>query len=167
MRIRTLVLSILLSILVMQFLQCKQEEAVVDLKQAAEKIRTAYNGGDATAWADLVTEDLINISPYAPEPIRGKDALVDVMRGIMNAFPDINLEYNLVLTEGEYLVCERVLTGTFTNPLSSPQGEIPPTGNKFLINMVSIHKITPEGLISETRDYYDTADFMKQLGLVQ
>ena len=167
MRTRTLALSISLSILVVQFLQCNQEETVVDLKQVAEKIRTVYNGGDATAWADLVTEDHIAISPFAPEPIRGKDALVDGMRGLMDAIPDINLEYNLVLTGGEYLVCERVLTGTFTNPLSSPQGEIPPTGNKFVINMVSIHKITPEGLISETKDYYDNADFMKKLGLMQ
>jgi hypothetical protein len=30
-----------------------------------------------------------------------------------------------------------------------------------------IFRVSPEGLIEEDRTYYDTADFMKQLGLME
>jgi len=57
--------------------------------------------------------------------------------------------------------------GTNTGPMMSPEGEIPPTGKKVEFKAVWIGRISPEGLIEEDRTYYDTADFMRQLGLLK
>jgi hypothetical protein len=56
--------------------------------------------------------------------------------------------------------------GTFTGPLASPEGDIPPTGKSAEVKVAFIAKVNADGLIEEDRTYYDTTDFMKQLGLI-
>ena len=62
---------------------------------------------------------------------------------------------------------EMLARGTNTGPMMTPEGEIPPTGKKVEFKAVWIGRISQEGLIEEDRSYYDTADFMKQLGLMK
>ena len=152
-------------ILVFSVAQGCEEKAKVDLKKVADKIVKAYKSVDATAMANLYAEDAIVIEPG--EVLRGRKAIQEHMETMVRAFPDLAIEFLTVLPSGNYIVFEMVVRGTNTGPMMSQEGEIPPTGKKVEFKAVWIGKISPEGLIEEDRTYYDTANFMRQLGLLK
>jgi predicted ester cyclase len=142
-----------------------EEKAKVDLKKVADNIVKAYTSGDPVAIANLYAEDAVVIQPG--EVIRGRKAIQESMESNFRAFPDGKIEFLTILPSGNHIVFEQVGSGTNTGPISTPEGEIPPTGKKVEFKAVWIGRISPEGLIEEDRTYYDTADFMRQLGLME
>lgn len=139
----------------------------VDLKKVADKITKAYNSRDAAVMAQLYSEDALVIQSGEPEPIRGRKAIEESMAAFLRAFPDLEIEFLNILISDNHIVFEQVVRGTNTGPLPSPEGDIPPTGRRVELKSVWIARITPEGLIEEDRTYYDTADFMRQLGILK
>ena len=103
--------------------------------------------------------------PGAPEPLRGKAAIKGSYEGFFRAFPDFSINATLSMESGEHVFSEGVIRGTHSGPLASPQGDIAPTGRKMEFGYAFVGKITPEGLISEDRSYFDSAVMMSQLGL--
>ena len=143
-----------------------EEKAKVDLKKVADNIVKAYISVDATAMANLYTEDAIIITSGVE--LRGKKAFQKHMESKLRAFPDFKIEFLTVLPSGNHIVFEQLVSGTHTGPLPTPEGEeIPPTGKKVEFKVVWIGRISPEGLIEEDRTYFDSADFMRQLGLMK
>jgi len=142
-----------------------EEKAKVDLKKVADNIVKAYKSADAAAMANLYAEDAIIIVPG--EVLRGRKALQKHTESMLRAFPDLKIEFLTVLPSGNHIVFEQLVSGTNTGPLSTPEGEIPPTGKKVEFKAVWIGRISPEGLIEEDRTYFDSADFMRQLGLMK
>ena len=142
-----------------------EEKAKVDLKKIADKIVKAYKSADAAAMSDLYAEDAIIITPGVE--LRGKKALQKHIESMLRTFPDLKIEFLTVLPSGNHIVFEQVVSGTNTGPISTPEGEIPPTGKKVEFKAVWIGRISPEGLIEEDRTYFDNADFMRQLGLMK
>ena len=142
-----------------------EEKAKVDLKKVADNIVKAYKSVDATAMANLYAEDAIVIEPG--EVLRGRKAIREHLEGLLRTFPDLEIEFLTILPSGNHIVFEMVVCGTNTGPMVSPEGEIPPTGKKVEFKAVWIGRISPDGLIEEDRTYYDTADFMRQLGLLK
>lgn len=152
-------------ILVFSVAQGYEEKAKVDLKKVADNIVKAYKSVDAIAMANLYAEDAIIIE--VGEVIRGRKAIQEHMEAMFRAFPDLEIEFLTVLPSGNHIVFEMAVRGTNKGPMMSREGEIPPTGKKVDFKAVWIGRISPEGLIEEDRTYYDTADFMRQLGLIK
>ncbi len=152
-------------ILIFSLAQGYEEKAKVDLKKVADNYLKTVNSGDAAAVARLYTEDAIMIMPGEPEPIQGRKAIEENQAALFRAMPDFKVEFTLILISGDHVTFEGVGRGTFTGPLASPEGDIPPTGSSVEIKFVFIAKVTKEGLIEEDRTYFDTADFRRQLGL--
>ena len=142
-----------------------EEEAKVDMKKVADNIVQAYESVDATAMMNLYAEDAVIIAPGME--LRGRQALKEHMESMLRSFPDFEIDIITVLPSGNHIVFEQVVRGTNTGPLSMPEGEIPPTGKKVEFKAVWIGRISPEGLIEEDRTYWDTGDFMRQLGLME
>jgi steroid delta-isomerase-like uncharacterized protein len=151
--------------LIMALAQGYEETAKVDLKKIADKIAKAYESVDATAMANLYAEDAIIVEPGGV--IRGRKAIQEHMEGFHRTFPDLKIEFRTILPSGNHIVFEQVVRGTNTGPLSTPEGEIPPTGKEVELKAVWIGRISADGLIEEDRTYYDTADLMRQLGLME
>lgn len=154
-------------ILILSFAQGTEEKAKVDLKKVADNYLKTVNSRDAAAVAKLYTEDAIMIMPGEPEPIRGRKAIEENQAALFRAMPDFSVEFTLILISGNHIVFEGVGRGTFTGPLVSPEGDIPPTGRSVKIKFAFIAKVNAGGLIEEDRTYFDNADFMKQLGLLK
>ena len=154
-------------ILVFSVAQGCEEKAKVDLKKVADNYLKTVNSGDAAAVARLYTEDAVMIMPGEPEPIRGRKAIEENQAALFRAMPDFKVEFTLILISGDHITFEGVGRGTFTGPLASPEGDIPPTGSSVEIKFVFIAKVTKEGLIEEDRTYFDTANFMRQLDLLK
>lgn len=167
MRSKVSVFLVLSLTLIMSFAQGSEKKAKVDLKKVANGVLKAMNSHDATKMAELYTEDAIYIVSGEPEPIRGRKAIEKNHVTLFRAFPDMKIEFTLVLESGNYIVFEQIVHGTHKGLFSTPAGDIPATGRRIELKMVWIAKVTPEGLIAEDHTYYDTGEFMRQLGLIE
>ena len=63
-----------------------------ELAQFCARYLAAWNGRDATAMADLVTDDVVWEDPALPEPARGPAAVQQFMREARVAFPDLHFD---------------------------------------------------------------------------
>ncbi|MGB6867802.1 MAG: ester cyclase [Candidatus Aminicenantaceae bacterium] len=144
-----------------------EEQNKADLKKLAEKYQEAFDNQDMAALAQLYAEDATLIYSGEPEPIQGREAIERSLAAMFRAMPDFSVEFTLILISGNYIVFEAVSQGTFTGPLASPEGDIPPTGKSVKNKVAFIAKVNADGLIEEDRTYYDSADFMRQLGLIE
>lgn len=144
-----------------------KEESDAAKKALAENLQKAFDNQDMAALAQLYAEDATMAMPGEPEPIRGREAIEMNQAAFIRAMPDFKLEFTLVLISGDYIFFEGVTKGTFTGPLATPEGDIPPTGKSATIRFAFIAKVNADGLIQEDRTYYDTAEFMRQLGLAE
>ncbi len=115
----------------------------------------------------LYAEDAVMFMPGEVEPIQGREAIEKNQAAFLRAMPDMSMEYTLILISGNHIVFEGVAQGTFTGPLASPEGDIPPTGKSAKVKLTFIVKVNADGLIEEDRTYYDTTEFMRQLGLIE
>jgi steroid delta-isomerase-like uncharacterized protein len=138
-----------------------------DLQKVADKIIKTLNSGDPVAVADLYAPDAVMTQPDTSEPVRGRDALLKYYTAMLKAFPDWKVDFSLVAVHGDTVICEGVGYGTFTAALSTPGGDVPPTGKKFTLKMAFFGKINADGLIAEDRSYFDNMEFARQLGLIK
>ena len=144
-----------------------EEQHKADMKKLAEKVQEAVDNKDMAALAQLYAEDAKLIMSGEPEPIQGREAIAKNLEAVFRAMPDFHAKFTPIVISGDYIVFEVVSQGTFTGPLASPEGDIPPTGKRVLYKVAFIAKVNADGLIEEDRTYYDTAEFMRQLGLVK
>lgn len=152
---------------VLTLVGCTQKKDVVDFNQFNENYLKLFNAHDASALAQLYTEDALIYQSDLSEPLRGNKELEKSYSEYFRAFPDINVEFIKVISSGDQVCVEFRETGTFTGPLSTPQGEIQPTGQKFDITGAGFMKINSDGYIIEDKTYFDHNNWMKQLGIVQ
>jgi len=152
-------------ILVFSIAQGSVEKAEIDLEKVADNVVKAYTSVDPIAMANLYAEDAVVIE--AGEIIRGREAIQTHMEGFIRTFPDLKIEFLTVIPSGNHIAFEMAVSGTQTGPMMTPEGKIPPTGKKVEFKAVWIGRISADGLIEEDRTYFDTADFMKQLGLIK
>ena len=144
-----------------------EEQNKADLKKLAEKVQKAWDNQDMNALVQLYAEDATMIMPGEPEPIQGREAIEKNQAAFFRAMPDMSMEFTLILISGNHIVFEGIVRGTFTGPLASPEGDIPPTGKSAKLKFTFIAKVNADGLIEEDRTYYDTTEFMRQLGLIE
>jgi len=138
-----------------------------NLEKLAESLQKAWDNKDVAALVQLYAEDATMIMPGEPEPIQGREAIEKNQAAFLRAMPDMSVEFTLILISGNYIVFEGVSQGTFTEPLASAEGDIPPTGKSANLKLAFIAKVNADGLIEEDRTYFDNLDFMKQLGLIE
>jgi steroid delta-isomerase-like uncharacterized protein len=134
-------------------------------EQLGRTFVAAVESGDPVRWAAMFTDDATYATPDLPNPLRGRDALEAMAATIFKAFPDIAFEVRSVIEEGNVVVLEGATKGTFTGPMMTANGEVPPTGKSYEAPYVAVCELSGTGLIMALREYYDTAAFAAQLGL--
>ena len=137
-----------------------------NMKQIAETWQNTYNTHDVKAFVELFTDDII-YGNASSEPLKRKKIVTETFTNTFNTFPEIRIDIKQIFSLGSYIACQHEVTGTFKNTWKRPDGDVAPNGKTAVMPMISLIKVTPDGLISEVRDYYDTADLMKQLGVEQ
>jgi steroid delta-isomerase-like uncharacterized protein len=137
----------------------------LDLVQFCARYLAAWNGHDATAISDLVTDDVLWEDPALPEPARGAAAVRDFMREAWVAFPDLRFDEgddpHLSLA-GEKVAWRWRMRGTNTGPIDPPG--FAPTGRTIEIEGVDLWTMR-EGRIARYRAFYDFNALAIQLGL--
>jgi predicted ester cyclase len=94
-------------------------------------------------------------------------ALEKRYKEMYRAMADWKAEFSSIIFSGDTIVFEGVSHGTFTGPMTTPEGEVAPTGKSVNIRVAFFAKISTDGLIAEERIYFDNLNFMKQLGLMK
>ncbi len=81
------------------------------------------------------------------------------------AFPDGECKVVNVIVQDDWAVVEYVNRGTQTGPLESSLGTFPPSGRRMEARYCCVMRVA-NGKVVEGRDYYDSANIARQLGLI-
>ena len=137
------------------------------LERFAAEGERSINARDWEAYGRLFAESLVMQAPGLPEPMRGRDARVKMVQGVIEAFPDGQVEVRRSFGQGDLGCLEVIFTGTHTGPLASSGGETIPATDKPLRYPYCIVMKFENGEVTELNDYYDQLEILKQLGLTQ
>lgn len=132
-----------------------------------QKAVDAFNRHDPDGVVQLYAPDAVLYDPQHREPIHGRDAIRDEYARMFRAFPDIQVSIRNRHVDGDRMMYELSLAGTNRGPISTPEGEIPPTGERVDLPAAVFADVNDSGEFRVTRRYYDAAEMMRQLGLAE
>ena len=116
----------------------------------------------AEAWCSHNPEDVAaffaengSLKVNNDAPAIGRAAIVEIARGFVRDFPDMNVTFKKLEMRGDVAAFHWTLTGTNTGPGG--------TGNRVRISGYELWKIDNNGLIAESKGYFDAAEYERQL----
>ncbi len=130
-----------------------------------EIVRALWDAAQAADFAKIERTYDENVTYHGPagEERQGRSAAIEVTRTFRNAFPDLTVQLEQLVAEGDFVVSRVRLSGTHKGELN----DIAPTEKKidlkWVMNMVCIKN---EKVIEEW-EMYDRSDLMKQLGVAR
>jgi len=133
-------------------------------KETVTKYWKAYSKHDQAAILSLLASDYTLRSPLSGGPAT-KDMVAGGLKLFEKSFPDLKEEVVSIVAEGDRVVCEVVETATFTGSLDWPTGAIAPTNKSYKLPFSAFFRVDAQGLIAEQRNYWDTADWIRQVGI--
>lgn len=132
-------------------------------KARFERLTEVVNTGDVQLIGktiDEVFEADVQIATPLPVEATGAEALKQVWRLLLRAFPDLHVTVEDLVGEGDKLVARNTVTGT-------QQGEYmgrPPTGRSVTYGEIFVLRFA-NGRIAETAGIVDVVAQLRQLGL--
>lgn len=130
---------------------------------ASEHVR-AFNERDWSVADRIYSPDLVTTEP-ASGTIHGIAAFMEHTQGFVAGFPDARIEVLAVVDDGRRVTTEGVFIGTNSGPLTTPQGELPPSGRPLRLPYLDVWE-SEAGRITSHRVYYDQMGMAAQLGLL-
>ena len=88
-------------------------------------------------------------------PAVGREAIAEVAKGFMTAFPDMIVTMDNLAQEPRGVVFDWTLTGTFLGP----EG----TGQRVRISGLEVWHFDADGLIGTSNGHFDSAEYERQL----
>jgi steroid delta-isomerase-like uncharacterized protein len=131
----------------------------------AATIRRLYeliSRGDIDGFGDQVADDFVEHEEN-PGFERSKAGVIQMFRAYRAAFPDLRMEAEDVLVDGDKVVARVRATGTH-------QGEfmgMPATGNSVDVQLIDIMRFGEDGLAHEHWGVFDALGMMQQLGAIE
>lgn len=133
-----------------------------DLKAILRRfVDEVFNGGNLDAIEQFIAPSYIRHDPGLPMEVRGPDGVRQYIAMFRTAFPDLHLELEDLLVEGDRLALRLTGTGTHRGPLPG----IPPTGRKGSVWSMEIHRFE-HGKIVEQWVLIDNLSLLQQLGVI-
>jgi steroid delta-isomerase-like uncharacterized protein len=133
-------------------------------RQTFTRLHEAFNSRDVeliSKTIDEVVDPDVRIGTPLPVEATGADALKQVWKILLRAYPDLHVTVEDVIAEGPKLVSRNTVTGT-------NRGEYlgrPPTGKPVVYNEIFIFEFD-HGRIVETWGVVDVLSQLRQLGVV-
>ena len=121
-------------------------------------IEETINQGDIESAARFVWEDVVEQVPF-PGQVPGLEGLKDVLRGMRNAFPDLNFSIEEQIAEGDKVLTRFEWAGTHRSDFL----RVPATGRPVRV-WGMVNDRLQGGRIKETRIIMDIFGLMMQLG---
>lgn len=113
-----------------------------------------------TAWMQRhIAPTFVRHDPGLPFEVRGPEGVAQLHDALMPAFPDMRLELEDFVAEGEKVLVRLTVKGTHTGPF----GALPASGRGIEIAVLDLFHIRDDRLI-EHWALLDNLGMMKQLG---
>ncbi|MGR6966318.1 ester cyclase [Geodermatophilus sp. URMC 61] len=132
-------------------------------RETMDRITEAILAGDRDALRREYADDAVGEAPDA-DRLDGGDAIVEYLISFRQAFPDLSWEARATFENADSALDEGLLVGTHTGTLSSPEGDLPPTGRSLRLRECDVITVRDGRAVSH-RFYYDRMDLADQLGL--
>lgn len=120
-----------------------------------------WERGNLDAIDDLVAEEFVGHDPSLPEPVRGPEAVRELVESILNAFPDVEVTLEAVVAEADQVAVYNTFTATHEGEYMG----VEPTGREVETPVVAVQRIE-DGMAVEERQVIDHLDLLAQLGVV-
>jgi steroid delta-isomerase-like uncharacterized protein len=123
-------------------------------------LEEVLNQGRFEVADEIVAEDFLELDPL-PGQRQGREGLVDVVKGLRTAFPDMHWKADETIACDDKVVTRFTWTGT-------QRGEflgIPATGRSVRVKGVVIDRVVG-GRMTDSRILMDTMGLMMQLGVI-
>ncbi len=139
-------------------------DALAAHKDAIQRvIAEAFNAGGVTVLETLYSGEFVAHLPPSEvdRPALTRDDLYEIVLLLREAVPDLVVSSERVIAEGDYVVVQARLRGTFASEFY----DTPPTGEPVDMAFTVIHRFDAAGAIAEAWVSYDTLALRQQLGL--
>lgn len=133
-------------------------------KETVTKYWQAYTKHDQEGILSLLAPNYNLRSPLSGG-VATKDMVAGGLKLFEQSFPNLKEEVISMVVEGDRVVCEVVETATFTGSLDWPTGAIAPTNKSYNLPFAAFFRVDSQGLIAEQRNYWDTAGWIRQVGI--
>ena len=118
------------------------------------------------AYKDCYTADAVETTADDDEPPRSSsEAIIDSRKRIFGAVPDAAHTLPLLLVSGNDAVHVIFVTGTHSQAMQTPMGELPATGKKIGFGFAYVGTAVDGIKFSAGRQYIDPGTVMGQLGI--
>jgi steroid delta-isomerase-like uncharacterized protein len=119
------------------------------------------NAGDVDGFGDLLADDFVEheVSPGL-EPT--KDGVKAFFRMYIDAFPDLRMVPEDVLSSGDKVIARTRGTGTQRGEFMG----IPATGRSIDVELIDIMRFRDDGRVQEHWGLFDSLKMMQQLGAI-
>ena len=122
-------------------------------------------------WNELERSHSRDILVHWPDghTTKGLAKHTEDMKGMFVFAPDYRVTAHPVkIANSEWTSVLGVFEGTFTQPMPIGDGKtVPPTGKAFKMEMVTVGHWTKDGVMDEEYLFWDSGEFMKQIGLAK
>lgn len=129
-------------------------------KNIAMMWAAAYNSHDPDAAAALYDQNVTNVQMPWGKAVQGREAMRATYVKVFQAFPDIRVEIENVLEDGQWVVVEWHFSGTMKGEFAGH----PPNNSQFAMRGCEIFQIV-DGKILSQRGYWDKATMFTQLNI--
>ena len=133
----------------------------MDIKEIARRLVEDPWRGKLDEVLQYVGDDYVAYIPGEPEPIRGKQGLVNFVTGYLTAFPNGTITVDDQIAEGDVVVTRWTGRGTNTGELMG----MPATGKDITIRGITYGRIVDDKA-REAWIIWDTLAMMQQLGAI-
>ena len=132
-----------------------------------EEFLATWGAHDPDRALALLSDDIVWRDVSIPEPMHGKDAIRQYLRGWFTAFPDMSTKTKNRVVSEDQVAAEVEFTGTNSGPMQMAPGApaMPATG-KQVIGQGTYFLRVRNGKVVEVHSYPDVAGMMMQLGLM-
>jgi len=124
-----------------------------------------FNTRDFDKGLALVTKDVKWSNIPFERDFTGHAGYREFHDNWVTAMPDCKVEIVNVVSDDQSTVVEMIARGTHTGPLAGPHGTIPATQKKLDLRVCELFRLQ-DGLIVESRVYFDSATMLRQLGVL-
>lgn len=132
----------------------------IQKKRIVRETIAAFNRRDLDLYLSFHMKDATSWEVYFPKPLKVQESR-DFILGYWRAFPDAKVETQKMLTSGNTVIAENIVTGTFEGEFLGQK----PTGRHFEQREAAIFELRA-GKIAAIRIYLDRRSQEEQLGMV-
>ena len=134
---------------------------VSDMEKMLRDWVDAENSQDVDKFASFYADDCVWEDVALGLVNRGKKEVKAYFKTMFVAIPDLRFEVQSVFVEGDWGVCEWLMTGTQAGDFPGLPSAV---GKSFSVRGVSVIQLQ-NGKISRNSDYWNLATLLQQVGL--